>query len=161
MTTHYETLHVSRTASPEDIKAAYRQQCQKWHPDKNPENYAEAEKLTKIINGAYEILSDPNRRKQYDATLARHDPVHKPTHRSATEQTQQRTAQAHAARQRASEHARRWAAEEIRRNASERMRPSANTNRPRNSLLTQIKLALSFLCGLCIFCWLVVMWLTA
>lgn len=156
MTTHYETLHVSRTASPTDIKAAYRQQCQKWHPDKNPENYAEAEKLTKIINGAYEVLSDPSRRKQYDATLTSHEHINRSPNRSANQQ-----AHAYAARQRASERARRWAAEEIRRNASERMQPFTKNNRPRNSLLTQIKLALSFLCGLCIFCWLVVMWLMA
>lgn len=68
--THYDNLQVSENASAEVIKGAYRYLAQKWHPDKNPDNRAEAERITKIINEAYEILSDPERRKEHDRWIA-------------------------------------------------------------------------------------------
>ena len=61
----YDVLGVSRSASVEDIKRAYRALARKHHPDV-AENKAEAEHRFKEINEAYEVLSDPNKRAQYD-----------------------------------------------------------------------------------------------
>lgn len=69
--THYDNLQVKETASDEVIKGAYRYLSQKWHPDKNPDNRQEAERILKIINQAYAILSDPLRRKEHDEWIKR------------------------------------------------------------------------------------------
>ncbi len=61
----YETLGVSRSASADDIKRAYRALARKHHPDVS-ENKSEAEHRFKEINEAYEVLSDPQKRAQYD-----------------------------------------------------------------------------------------------
>ncbi|MFN8544321.1 MAG: molecular chaperone DnaJ [Candidatus Binatia bacterium] len=63
---YYEILGVSRSATEEDLKKAYRKLAIKWHPDKNPENRAEAEERFKEISEAYQILADGERRAQYD-----------------------------------------------------------------------------------------------
>ncbi|HLX25731.1 MAG TPA: molecular chaperone DnaJ [Candidatus Cybelea sp.] len=62
---YYETLGVSRDASGEDIKRAYRALARKHHPDVSHDK-SEAEHRFKEINEAYEVLSDPNKRAQYD-----------------------------------------------------------------------------------------------
>jgi molecular chaperone DnaJ len=62
---YYEILGVPRDAGPDDVKKAYRKLARKWHPDTNPGN-AEAEKKFKEINQAYEVLSDQEKRAQYD-----------------------------------------------------------------------------------------------
>ncbi|XP_071480948.1 dnaJ homolog subfamily B member 6-B-like isoform X2 [Diadema antillarum] len=62
----YRVLNVAKTASPDDIKKAYRRLALKWHPDKNPNNKFEAEKKFKEIAEAYEILSDEKKREVYD-----------------------------------------------------------------------------------------------
>ena len=61
----YKTLGVSRTASDKDIKQAYRKLARQYHPDVNPGNKSAEEKF-KDINNAYEVLSDPEKRKKYD-----------------------------------------------------------------------------------------------
>ena len=66
MKTHYDNLQVLEKASQEVIKGAYRFLSQKWHPDKNPNNRVEAERVTRILNEAYAVLSDPERRKEHD-----------------------------------------------------------------------------------------------
>lgn len=62
---YYELLGVSRDASDAEIKRAYRQLARKYHPDVNRGN-PEAEELFKQISEAYAVLSDPQRRSQYD-----------------------------------------------------------------------------------------------
>lgn len=68
MKTHYATLGVEKTASEEEIKKSYRKLAVQHHPDKNPGN-KEAEEKFKEISLAYEILSDKDKRSQYDAEL--------------------------------------------------------------------------------------------
>lgn len=63
---YYEVLGVSKTATAEELKKAYRQLAKKYHPDANPNNKAEAEAKFKEVNEAYEILSDPQKRQMYD-----------------------------------------------------------------------------------------------
>jgi curved DNA-binding protein CbpA len=71
--THYDTLQVARTASEEVIRGAYRYLCQKWHPDKHTSNRAEAERITQLINEAYEVLSDPGKRRGHDIWIAQQE----------------------------------------------------------------------------------------
>ncbi len=62
---YYNILGVDRNATSEDIKKAYRKLSLKYHPDKNQGN-VEAEEKFKDINEAYSVLSDENKRKEYD-----------------------------------------------------------------------------------------------
>jgi molecular chaperone DnaJ len=62
---YYDVLEVSKSASQEEIKKAYRKIAIKYHPDKNPDN-KEAEEKFKEAAEAYEILSDPDKRARYD-----------------------------------------------------------------------------------------------
>ena len=62
---YYQILGVSKTASPDEIKKAYRKLARKLHPDLNP-NDKEANKKFQQINEANEVLSDPEKRKKYD-----------------------------------------------------------------------------------------------
>ena len=61
----YKILGVSRTASDKDIKQTYRKLARQYHPDVNPGDKS-AEAKFKEINNAYEVLSDPEKRKKYD-----------------------------------------------------------------------------------------------
>jgi molecular chaperone DnaJ len=63
---YYEVLGVARTATAEEIKAAYRKCALKWHPDRNPEHKAEAEVKFRESAEAYSVLSDSEKRQVYD-----------------------------------------------------------------------------------------------
>src|SRR5512137_701580 len=62
---YYELLGVPRTASEDDIKKAFRHLARKYHPDLNPGNKG-AEEQFKEINEAFQVLSDPQKKAQYD-----------------------------------------------------------------------------------------------
>lgn len=66
MNTHYDNLQVSRNASQRVIRAAYKSLSQEWHPDKHPSDRLKAERIIKIINKAYEVLSDPELKAAHD-----------------------------------------------------------------------------------------------
>ena len=62
---YYKVLGVERTADASEIKKAYRRLAMKYHPDRNPDD-AQAEERFKKVSEAYAVLSDDNKRKQYD-----------------------------------------------------------------------------------------------
>jgi len=64
MRTHYDNLKVDKNAPPEVIRAAYTSLSKKYHPDSNPSS--DAERIMRIINDAYDVLSDPDKRREHD-----------------------------------------------------------------------------------------------
>ena len=65
MSNYYDLLGVNKTATPDEIKKAYRKLAIKYHPDKNPGDKSAEEKF-KEISEAYEVLSDEKTRREYD-----------------------------------------------------------------------------------------------
>lgn len=63
---YYDILGVSKGASADEIKKAYRKQALEWHPDRHQDDKEVAEKRFKEINEAYQVLSDPQKRSAYD-----------------------------------------------------------------------------------------------
>lgn len=68
---YYKILDIPQTASPEEIKKAFRRQAKKFHPDFNVNNRTFAEQAMKRINSAYEVLGNPQKRCEYDKSLLR------------------------------------------------------------------------------------------
>jgi len=64
---YYKILGLPKNAAAKDVKAAYRKLARQWHPDVNPTKKAQAEEKFKDISEAYEVLSDPEKRKTYDS----------------------------------------------------------------------------------------------
>src|SRR4051794_13360511 len=62
----YKVLGVDKKASQDEVKKAYRKLARQYHPDKNPGDKA-AEERFKEVQGAYDLIGDPDKRKQYDA----------------------------------------------------------------------------------------------
>jgi len=62
---YYDVLNVAKTASPDEIRKAYRRSAHKYHPDRNPDK-PEAEGKFKEAAEAFEVLSDPQKRQRYD-----------------------------------------------------------------------------------------------
>lgn len=69
MNNYYDILEVSQKASKEIIEKAYKVLAKRYHPDLQQANKKEAEEKMKLINEAYEVLSDDEKRKEYDAKL--------------------------------------------------------------------------------------------
>jgi curved DNA-binding protein CbpA len=71
---HYDVLGITRTATPEDIKHAFRKCALKYHPDKksSEEEKTRATPIFHAVREAYEVLFDPDKRKKYDIEYARH-----------------------------------------------------------------------------------------
>ncbi|KAL4447161.1 hypothetical protein ABPG74_014013 [Tetrahymena malaccensis] len=63
---YYKILGVERDASDKEITKAYRKLALKWHPDKNQDNKEEADKVFRDINEAYQVLSDPEKKRMFD-----------------------------------------------------------------------------------------------
>src|SRR6476659_9929381 len=62
---YYKTLGVPKNAAQDEIKKAYRKLARQYHPDRNPGN-KQAEERFKEISQAYDVVGDPEKRKQYD-----------------------------------------------------------------------------------------------
>jgi curved DNA-binding protein CbpA len=69
MDDHYEALGLEQTATPEEIKKAFKQLALKYHPDQHPSPIANA--IFRTLNEAYLVLSDPEKRRAYDEELRR------------------------------------------------------------------------------------------
>jgi DnaJ-class molecular chaperone len=67
----YQRLGVSRDAAPEAIKKAFRARALEWHPDRNPRNSLAHQEFIAVAE-AYEVLSDPQKRAEYDRNRAVH-----------------------------------------------------------------------------------------
>jgi len=76
--THYDNLKISRDAHPNVIRSAYKKLSHQYHPDHNA-NDPEATKIMQVINLAYDVLSDPVKRKEHDAWIARMEAEREPS----------------------------------------------------------------------------------
>lgn len=68
--THYDNLKVARNAPPEVIRAAYKILCQQFHPDRHG-GHPKATQTFQLITAAYDVLSDPGKRRRHDEWIAK------------------------------------------------------------------------------------------
>ena len=71
MLDYYSLLSVSRTSSEDEIRSSYKVLIKKWHPDVAKGDTTMNELMTRQLNEAYEVLSDPAKRRVYDLSLDR------------------------------------------------------------------------------------------
>jgi curved DNA-binding protein CbpA len=83
---YYQLLHIEENAPPEDIKTAFRKLALLYHPDKNA-NSPESESYFKLLNNAYSVLTDENKRRDYDLFLRTSRNQHKYADTRKTYQT--------------------------------------------------------------------------
>ncbi len=118
--TLYSILQVTEDASIEVIKGAYKHLAQKYHPDKNTMNRQQCEDMMRLLNKAYMILSDQDKRKVYDSALSREREEMKKEEEER--QAQERTRQEHYSRQREEEKIRKDFEEKLRKEYEENER---------------------------------------
>ncbi len=82
--THYDNLKVARDAPAEVIRAAYRSLSQKYHPDRNPGD-DNCERVMKLLNEAYQVLSDEQLRRQHDLWIAQEEEQEHPSPKATTQ----------------------------------------------------------------------------
>jgi len=81
---YYDILKVSKTASQKEIRDAYKSLIKKYHPDIYTGNHEYAEKITKDLNDAYNVLSNEESRREYDLSLANNTTVETPIYSTYT-----------------------------------------------------------------------------
>lgn len=86
---YYLTLGVPENATQEEIKKAYRKLAFKYHPDTNHSNSTKSEEIIKIVNEAYETLSDEKLRLKYDISIGLKQPTPEPEVYKQAQNTQQ------------------------------------------------------------------------
>ena len=87
--THYDNLQVSQLASDIVIRAAFRGLSQKYHPDKNLDDVQNSERVMKIINEAYTVLSNPKSRKEHDEWIKLNNNLYSETQPKQTRKTKE------------------------------------------------------------------------
>lgn len=87
--THYDNLQVSQLASDIVIRAAFRGLSQKYHPDKNLDDVLNSERVMKIINEAYAVLSNPKSRKEHDEWIKLNNNLYSETEPKQTKKTKE------------------------------------------------------------------------
>lgn len=100
--THYDTLKITHDAPPEIVRAAYKVLAQKYHPDHNVGD-AEAVQMMQMVNEAYRILSNPEKRKEHDNWIKTQEPPKEAPKLTPKEQELQKNSDATA------EQAKKWA----------------------------------------------------
>ena len=81
---YYDVLRINKDASSQEIKTSYKKLIKRYHPDLYPGNKTKAETITRDLNEAYEVLSDPEKRYIYDLSLQ--EPVDEATIISSKQQ---------------------------------------------------------------------------
>lgn len=119
--THYDNLKVARNAPTEVIRAAYKALSQKYHPDRNTDSL-DTTHIMKIINNAYEVLSDPEKRREHDKWIEQQENVDNKDNDSYSEPIIKNSFQEEAKkRRRAQEQALREYTEEEKKEKSEKL----------------------------------------
>lgn len=97
---YYDVLRVDKNASSQDIKNSYKKLIKRYHPDLYPGNKVRAESITRDLNEAYDILSDPDKRAMYDLSLETQtqvqeqivsEPIHQTYYRKVQEEETKET----------------------------------------------------------------------